>query len=565
MLHILERVLPLAGTSADRLALLVQECGSWPPPLRERLVAGLDAFATGNPTPGAATAVWAALRQFVNTHRSHPDADWALPEEMLAPLAAVQERLLPADLIARYAWLFDDWWPNLGATGTDDHAATDPAITAARQVAINEILREQGQAGIVALGWAVKYPGFVGRDTADVVNGRDEQRALLMSTLGSHRDDEQILGRALVSRWHEREGEAWVDEMLAPPLSDDEGRVASFLVGLPFERVVWTRVMGVGGDVERRYWRDARAWLPQETSAEDLSFAVEQLIGAGRAVEVLRLIGLFLARVPGPLVLRCLAAIRDALAAGAPLPEGQMFTFDLERSFERLRAENVDAAEIARSEWFFLPLLVHGRSRTLTLHRQLAADPALFADVISAVYKSRGQEDEEAAALSEQETARARIAYELLSSWHVIPGATAEGQLDAGAVNAWVDDVRARCAAKGRGEIADIHIGQVLCQAPLATDGIWPPPVVRDLIERLRSDDLDSGLATGIFNSRGVYTKDPMAGGEQERAIATRYNGYADALAGTHPRASNVARAIAADYERFAAREDDEAQRRDLD
>jgi hypothetical protein len=565
MVHILERVLPLAGMNADRLALLIDGCGSWPPQLRERLVAGLDAFAVDNPTPGSAATVWAELRQFVNTHRSHPDAEWALPEEILAPLAAVQERLLPADLITRYAWLFDDWWPNLGMTRTDDLAATDAAIEAARQPAITEILREQGRAGIVALARAVKYPGFVGRDTADVINGRDEQRALLMSTLGSDRDDETILGRALVSRWHEREGEAWVHEMLTPPVSDDEGRVASFLLGLPFERVVWARVTAIGEAVEQRYWREARAWLPRETSADDLSFAVEGLVGAGRAVEALHLIGPFLAQVAGPLVLRCLAAIGDALAAGTPLPQGQMFTFDLERSFERLRAENVGVAEIARLEWFFLPLLAHGHGMTLTLHRQLATDPALFADVISAVYKSTEPEDDDAAPPTEQETARARVAYELLSSWHVIPGSTEEGQLDAVALNAWVDDARTRSTANGHGRIADIHIGQVLCLAPRGPDGIWPPPVVRDLIERLGSRDFDSGLATGIFNSRGFHARNPVAGGEPERAIAARYNGFADVLAGTHPRASSVARAIAIDYERFAAREDEEAQQRDLD
>jgi hypothetical protein len=564
MVHILERVLPLAGMNPDRLALLIQGCGSWPPPLRERLIVGLETFAVDNPTPEAAATVWAELRQFVNTHRSHPDAEWALPEAMLAPLAAARARLLPGDLITRHGWLFDDWWPNLGMTRTDDQAATDAAIATARRAAIIEILREQGLAGIIALARAVKYPGFVGRDTADVINGRAEQRALLMSTLGSERDSEQILGRALVSRWHEREGEAWVDEMLTPPVSNDEGRVAPFLLGLPFERVVWARVTAVGGAVEQRYWREARAWLSRETAAADLSFAVERFMGAGRAVEALHLIGPFLAQVPGPLVLRCLAAIHDALAAGAPLPQEQMFTFDLERSFERLRAENVDVAEIARLEWFFLPLLAHGQAMTLTLHRQLAADPALFADIISAVYKSTEPEDDEAAPPTEQEAARARVAYELLSSWHVIPGSTAEGRLDAVALNAWVDDARARSAANGRGPIADIHLGQILCHAPLGPDGIWPPPVVRDLIERLGSRDFDSGLTTGIFNSRGVHARNPMAGGEPERAIAARYNGFADALAGTHPRASNVARAIAVDYERFAAREDGEAQQRDL-
>jgi hypothetical protein len=48
-----------------------------------------------------------------------------MPAEALAPLAGVRDQLIPADLISRYAWLFDDWWPNLGAPRGDDHAAMD--------------------------------------------------------------------------------------------------------------------------------------------------------------------------------------------------------------------------------------------------------------------------------------------------------------------------------------------------------------------------------------------------------------------------------------------------------
>ena len=105
----------------------------------------------------------------------------------------------------------------------------------------------------------------------------------------------------------------------------------------------------------------------------------------------------------------------------------------------------------------------------------------------------------------------------------------------------------------------------LLAYAPAGTDAIWPHPAVREVIDRLASANLESGIASGVYNSRGVVTKSPYEGGAQERAIAARYRGYADALAITNPQTAGLLRRIAEDYERDAQREDDRAEQRDLD
>ena len=199
----------------------------------------------------------------MNSHRSHPTADWAIPAEALASLAAVHDLLIPADLTSRYAWLFDDWWPNLGEPRGDDHAAIDAAVTQARQDGLREILQAHGQEGLIALAGAVKYPGFVGRDTADIIAEAQAQRTLLVATLASPDASVRFFGQALVTRWQERQGEVWVDTMLAPPLTDDHGKTAVFLLGLPFGRPTWDRVAGVDAAIGEQYWREVQVWLPQ--------------------------------------------------------------------------------------------------------------------------------------------------------------------------------------------------------------------------------------------------------------------------------------------------------------
>src|ERR1700690_3547560 len=564
--HILERALELAGMNGNRLAFLVHECGAWPPLLRQRLMTQLREFADAVAVPESRATVWAALRQFVNIHREHPTVDWALPEEVLAPLAAVQDLLVPTDLISRHAWLFDDHWPDLGDPRGEDYAATDATVTQARQDAMSEVLRAHGHAGLIALSQAVKYPGMAGRDSADIIVAVEEQLALLMATLGSATPAVRFFGQALVARWHQVLGERWVDIMLAVPLTDDPDRTTAFLVGLPFERNTWTRVTAIDKDIGQRYWRDVQAWVQPGVTQDDLTYAVDQLIENDRAFVALQLLCVHVAVAPGGVLVRALDAVRDMLIAGATPPVTQDFGFDLERIFGRLGAVGVAETDIARLEWFFLPLLSRWRlTPTLTLHRQMARDPALFAEVISAVYRAHTVNPDEGPAPTDQETARARMAYELLTSWHIMPGAAPDGGVDSVALNAWVEDARARCVASDREAVCDQHVGQILAYSPAGTDGIWPHPAIRELIDRLGSAHLESGIASGVFNRRGVVTKGPYEGGGQERTIAARYRGYSDALAVTNPQTAAMLRRMSDGYERDAQREDDSAEQRDLE
>jgi hypothetical protein len=91
-------------------------------------------------------------------------------------------------------------------------------------------------------------------------------------------------------------------------------------------------------------------------------------------------------------------------------------------------------------------------------------------------------------------------------------------------------------------------------------DGSWPHEAVREVIEEIGSDDLDQGIETGVYNSRGVVSRDPATGGAGERALAVRYAGYAAAVSSRWPRTAAVLRSIAEMYQRDGRREDLEAE-----
>ncbi len=74
--------------------------------------------------------------------------------------------------------------------------------------------------------------------------------------------------------------------------------------------------------------------------------------------------------------------------------------------------------------------------------------------------------------------------------------------------------------------------------------------------------DFGGRLESQVFNNRGVTSRDPEEGGDQERAIASKYRGWADQLRDRWPRSAAILRSLASTYETDARRMDDEAERR---
>jgi hypothetical protein len=81
---------------------------------------------------------------------------------------------------------------------------------------------------------------------------------------------------------------------------------------------------------------------------------------------------------------------------------------------------------------------------------------------------------------------------------------------------------------------------------------------VRDLIERLANDNIDVGFHIEATNSREAHFVD-RGGGRVEREIAAEYRKIADALRGRWERTKAIFDSLADDWERWAARRDDEA------
>jgi len=122
--------------------------------------------------------------------------------------------------------------------------------------------------------------------------------------------------------------------------------------------------------------------------------------------------------------------------------------------------------------------------------------------------------------------------------------------------------VRARLllSESGRSDVGDEVIGESFAYCPVGEDGVWPAEPVRDMIERIGSQELENGFLIGRLNSRGVISRGVYDGGQQERDLAAQYIDWSTITTSRWPRTSRILRSVSDRYERDARRQDAEAE-----
>jgi hypothetical protein len=305
--------------------------------------------------------------------------------------------------------------------------------------------------------------------------------------------------------------------------------------------------------VEQSYWTRKQAW-PLDGTAEAIEVAARKYVSFGRATVALEAASRAFDRISHQTLFEILDSAVEEINS-SPAQASHMFVYELGRAFDTLdRRPEVPRIEIAHREYAYLALLQYG-DRRLTLNSMMAADPAFFVSILSDVFKPASGDLPEP---NEIQRRRAAAGYSLLSKFSIVPGEKDSG-LDSNVLSEWVTKVRELAAKEDRARIADEYVGHALAHAPKDEDGGWPHRAVRDLIESLKSDDVESGIKVERLNMRGAYNKAMYEGGKQERGLAEQTRVWARA-ASSWPRTHAMLRDLARIWESRAEREDQRAE-----
>ena len=339
----------------------------------------------------------------------------------------------------------------------------------------------------------------------------------------------------------------------------DADRIVRLLRCAPFGQDTWRLLDQYDGEIRDRYWQEVVPEWNHQGEAE-LNEIVDRLLDAKRSRVAVDVVHLDWPKIETGRLKRLLRAI----ATEDTEPVVHLEAYYISTALESLDGRaGVTWDEMAQFEFMFLGALDRSEHGIPNLERHIAENPMSFVQMLAFMFRrDDGGEDPSEWCIEDPEhrTGIASAAYSLLRRISHIPGTSADGEIHTETLYAWMVDVRQLCAEYGRAKLGDQYIGQLLSRAPAEEDGVWPHLSICEVMERIASPQIGRGFNIGVHNGRGVISRAIGEGGAQERELAAKYRRWAEQRAFDYPYVSSILEGIAADYDRQATREDDEAK-----
>lgn len=506
------------------------------------------------------------IRVTVLSRRGRKLADEQVQASLTKKAKAVYAAMQPNDIVNKHEWLFRQGWVEESADELAedemDFQARDQRIEKLRVDALADIVRERGIPGIFALA-----------------NKGNSHYQIGMLVVSSILNDEQIEDMILQCLHHERArtecdglvaGAVWKlgsvrRKAIYASLWDKitEVEALNLLLLSPYRTSTWALVDQLSADARALYWEEVS---PQNVhdSPEERNESVRRLLAAERPRAAFASMHFKLDEIRPSLLVQVLSG----MAKGGNDKPGEypLHDYDVQRAFLLLNQNpDIPSEEKAGLEFAYLNVLARsfrgGEGHQIpNLESYIEEHPEVFVQAIVWTYKRKDRgEDPPEFCVTEGSEHLAKSGYRLLDAIERIPGqdkGTEEEQREK--LARWIAAVRASCAELDRTEVADVCIGQLLSNASVGKDGVWPNEVVRDVMEELQSENISHGAQTGLYNSRGVHSRGE--GGDQERELAGKYRNEADALQFSHPFvSSSLLMSMVKTYEREAEQHDTEA------
>ncbi len=486
---------------------------------------------------------------------------------LTATARKVYEALEPSDLLDKHAWLFKEHWVEESADELDqeesDFRAREERIAAQRLDSLREILTQRGTKGVIELCEKGNASWVIGRLLGQELLNSGTFVDIILEALPNSDDPSGGQRKSLIAGLLRSTEEAGSTAMLkAIKRQLTESDFVRVLLLAPYRKLTWGIVSKLTKGNQTHYWANvAPDWIfEDETENRE---GIERLLEAKRPRAAFAAAHFKQEAVGAKILFRLL----EAMATESEERPGhyRLQQHDIETAFGIVN-ESPDftlnqkaGLEFAYIDVLSKPWREGERSSIPNLERHVEQHPEFFVQAVVWSYKrNSGVDPEEWRVPSDRLTHYAQKGHKLLDGLKRVPGHDDLGVLDYGRLSKWVQTVSAKCGELSRFEIGNFCIGNLFAHAPVGEDGIWPCEAVRQVVEDIQSDDMESGIHTGLYNLRGVHWRGE--GGDQERELADKYRVWAEALQYSHPFVSSkVLMGMVRTYELEASREDTQA------
>ncbi|GLQ28071.1 hypothetical protein GCM10007927_28740 [Sulfitobacter pacificus] len=465
--------------------------------------------------------------------------------------------LEPRDLIQKHSWLFRKHWvPEAWDEIEDDvdYRKRDERIQKLRVEAVREIYASRGFLGLIELASLGEASWIVGRCVGSILTTPKHRSDFVLFVSSTDPLPDSFLLRQLVGGFFAEIGSEKSCKIITKfgAQIDEDKRLALYR-SAPFEMTTWSEVDQLNPQLQDAYWRTVDPnWMHH--SEEDLRFAVSKLLEKKRPAAGFQLVYLDLKSVTSDQLYQLLLDMTTSEEDRGAIQSTEGYS--IKKAIKLLSERNSHSqSELALLEFRYLALFRGEKEEATNLEKEVSENPNIFCDAVEMAFKrdDRTSDKDDVENLE----AMASNAYRLLDTLKRIPGSGDNGIVDAKHLEDWIVEARRLCSQKGRLDIADYRIGELLSHAGEGLDGVWPCESVRAVMDRLMTDSMARGFYIGTKNSRGAHFRGE--GGTQERDLATKYEMWASSMEYDHPNTALALRRIVDSYLGQAEYEDNEA------
>lgn len=509
-----------------------------------------------------------ALRGVLNRHRSHPDANWVLPESDLVELEDLYRILQPKDVIRRNLWLFDTFHIDFpeGAKYAPDNWEEEfrerrEREGKERRAALGEIIREKGIGKALEMRGQVKMPRLLGSTLADLICQEEDLEKVCTCLY----DDQETIDFAygFVLRKLELEGKNWIKSLIETLQKKgfSDYAIANILVPMPPSKELWEYVSPLGSGVEDEYWRYMNQ-APYPSSIKDRVYTIETLISHGKLALA---IGVALypdKNIPTEL----LTALLDRVLSLKSLVANNIDGYEVQELIKELESrDDADLRAVIRIEIENAAMKQYYCSRMSqlkTLEREMVSDPRLFIDVLKWSYSHRGCKSPLVKDVLDEDKDnlfRYHLMHVIFEDWKSIPGMREDESIDRITLESWVEKVRALGESEDILDCVDDQIGLILSRYP-RNSPYWPEEHIFEIIDQVNSRRLNEGYQVGLFNSGGATVRGAYDGGDIERNRAAYYEDLESFCRMKYPVVAGIFKQLKEEYLQDALRMDRSAE-----
>ncbi|MGH1438980.1 MAG: hypothetical protein ACRBBR_02615 [Cellvibrionaceae bacterium] len=487
------------------------------------------------------------LRDLISRHREFSDVDWAWPDKVIAKLEEVYIHLDFDSPVLKAKYLFDDHWPDLidpVKRRKVPYEERQQYLESLRAEKLEELYKEHEVDGFKELLENCKFPRLVGFSLyrSNIKDSFIDELIVWLIQNDDYQECSYGYFSAMAHSDFARAKKILIEHHLI-----DESITSHMLVNFPVVKDTFDILEECDLSVQESYWKKIAYYFVQDKDSFLVEYISSNLLRNGRPLAAVDAFAQSLQRGASAGDMNAKLAHKILIKA-ATNPEDidrvsiQSVSHDITQTIKFIQdSGQCSDEEVLQIEWLYVKAFRHHDFSPTFIHKSIAKDPSNFVQLIKWMFIRKDGVEEEEAMLEEQAKQVASAAWDILDTLHLLP--------EDDFVDEWVLLAREQLIECGRLEIGDLYIGQYLskCQSD-EEDGIWPKKSVRGVIEFLKAEPFEEGIVNGKLNSRGVTTRHPYAGGEQERKLADGYQKNSESVQLIYPRTAKILRELADHY-----------------